>query len=113
MDGNPITLWNVPLLAAAAFALSRLWFQGSLFATALEKAKFRADDLRWYVRKPNELLTCPLCLSSQILLFCSLCLVLPQAFLPEMGGLLCRWTLYTAAAAALIPVDYIAPRNDL
>src|SRR5580658_1974789 len=98
---------NIFILAAAAFAVAKLWFRGSLFASGRERAKIWAEANSTPVRLLGELLSCPLCLSTQAAVFLSTFLLLPQLFLPGVVSNLCQWSLVTLAAIAFIPTDSI------
>lgn len=98
MDG----LVNVFLVAASSFALTRNWFQGSIFALRLETAK------AWRgaggpLGLLGELLTCPLCLSSQLCILLTLLFLLPAEFLASPWAGVVKLPLYALAASALVP----------
>jgi len=112
MNGNFLSLWDIPVLAAAAFALSRLWFQGGIFAGFIEKAKLRTNDDRWYVRLPNELVTCPLCFSTEVTALLGLTLLLPRLLAGSLLGEFCQLTLFVIASMSLIPVGYIKSQDE-
>jgi hypothetical protein len=107
-----MSLWDIPLLAAASFALARLWFRGSVFDGRREMMLLWADDRRRLRRKIGELLTCPICLSAQLVLWLSVLLILPRSFLPLPWPEVLTWALASLAALALIPLDSIKEDDD-
>lgn len=107
-----LSLLDIPVLAAAAFAVTRAWFQGSVFAASREKLKLWRDGesrLRQFV---GELASCPLCLSGQAVLALALVLLLPATLLEEPWATLFRLPLYAFAAWAIIPIAQAAPSDE-